>query len=64
MDINIAERTDKVMRENGITFDGDGVILVAFGNNEEPLIRLKNFCKRYNCSADYILGLSDRYWGN
>lgn len=29
----------------------------------DALRELKALCKSFNCSADYVLGLSDKYWG-
>ncbi|HAG03896.1 MAG TPA: hypothetical protein DCG28_00520 [Lachnospiraceae bacterium] len=66
----IKERMNKVLTENGVLqvnwkdpeYDRDADLLIKY-RDTKVLKALVKVCKRYNCSADYILGLSDRYWG-
>ena len=55
---------NRVLQTNWKSADYDDVAeqLIKL-RHSKTLELLADFCKRYNCSADYILGLSDNYYG-
>lgn len=61
----VEERVLEVLEENGVK-DITGIDEVFISNLERaPLIYIGivfNFCERYGCSIDYVLGRTDRYW--
>ena len=67
----IRRRVNSVLTENEVMqanwkddeYDNDAELLIKY-RNTKVIDALINVCKKYNCSADYILGLSNRYWGN
>lgn len=67
----IQRRVNSVLTENEVMqanwkddeYDNDAELLIKY-RNTKVIDALINVCKKYNCSADYILGLSNRYWGN
>ncbi len=68
--MDIKKRVNAVLIENGVlqcnysdNYDADAELLIKY-RYTKVIDALIEVCKRYNCSADYILGLSDRYWGN
>lgn len=70
MDI-VKDRVNKVLIENEVLqvnwkspdYDANADKLIKYRRAANFGI-LVDFCKEYGCSADYILGLSDRNYGN
>jgi len=67
----IKKRVNAVLIENGVL--QSNWKSEEYDQNAEKLIKyrkaavldiLTEFCKEYGCSADYVLGLSPRYYGN